>query len=172
MAAAGGAKRIVVLGNNNNFFFFGRWKRERGCLWLFFPLSAFNYFFFVFSGSRKKKVKNEKRKKKYERDQERRESGRFDKKKKLNPRSFSLFFYASTWQSRSRVRASPALSRRVIPRLSMVRMVRVRYVVACFFIISFAALFLRTNERQTKREKKSRKKTEERDEESRRDGDH
>jgi hypothetical protein len=51
-------------------------------------------------------------------------------------------------------------------------MVRVRYVVACFFIISFEALFLRTNERPNKERKKSRKKIEERDEESRRDGDH
>ena len=147
--------------------------REReGAFGSFSPFQLSTTFSLSSPALEKKKVKNEKRKKKYERDQERRESGRFDKKKKPNPRSFSLFFYASTWQSRSRVRASPALSRRVIPRLSMVRMVRVRYVVACFFIISFAALFLRTNERQTKREKKSRKKTEERDEESRRDGDH
>jgi len=75
-----------------------------------------------FSPFQKKRSKKARKERKNTRDQERK-SSRFDKKKKLNARSFSfsLLFHASTWQSRSRVRASSALSRRAIPRLSMVR---------------------------------------------------
>ena len=76
---------------------------------------------------------------------------------KSKSRSFSLLFYASTWQSRSRVRASPALSRRrVIPRLSMVR---VRYVAA--LLVAFFYYFFRDSfflERRPKNQEKEKRK--------------
>jgi len=119
----GGGSEGIVFGNKSNFF------------WIVVEQSDF----FFLPPPRKMKMKGggSGQNKKYQEEGRELEVASIKKKS----RSFSLLFYASTWQSRSRVRASPALSRRVIPILSMVR---VRYAAALlvgFFIISFATRF-------------------------------
>ena len=136
-----------------------------------FPPFSFHYFFFVFSPTRKKKVKKREKKEKYERPRDKRERVVASIKKKTKR---ALFLFLSSF---SRVNMAVTLSgSRFFGAFSSCDSAIINgtsaLVVACFFIISFEALFLRTYERPNKERKKNRKKTEERDEESRRDGDH
>ena len=135
LCGGGGGSEGIVFGNKSNF------------LWIVVEQSDF----FFLPPPRKMKMKGVEsgQNKKYQEEGRELEVASIKKKS----RSFSLLFYASTWQSRSRVRASSALSRRVIPILSMVR---VRYVAALlvgFFIISFATRFSSNEDQKTKRKR-------------------
>jgi len=150
-------RRGSSLGNDNNFFFWKMEEREKRV-----PLALFPPF----------KKKGQKKREKKEKIRETKRERVVASIKKKTKRALFLFL-----SSFSRVNMAVTLSgSRFFGAFSSCDSAIINgtsaLVVACFFIISFEALFLRTYERPNKERKKNRKKTEERDEESRRDGDH